>query len=97
MDMAFGIGGGQDERRRSAALRNDGAKNVSPLVALVAWRTRPYSSLGPVAGQRPLLANAGFVLEPDFDGLSFARSGSRAATVAAKLFKAFWGFSSACG
>jgi hypothetical protein len=44
------IGGGQDERRRNAALRTDGAKNVSPLVALVAWRPRSRSPSGPNAG-----------------------------------------------
>jgi hypothetical protein len=94
----IGIGSGQDERRRSAALRTDGAKNVSPLVALVAWRTRSGSSLGPDTGQRPLLTDAGFVLEPDFDRLVFGMLGEPRRDRCGKVFlNASWASSSACG
>ena len=66
----FGVGGWQDERRRDAALRADGAKDVGPFVALVARRTRSGSSFGPNASQRPLLTDARLVLEPDFERLA---------------------------
>ena len=67
----LGVGGWDNEGRRGAALRTDGAEDVGPFVALIARRTRPCSALGPDAGQRPLLANARLILEPDFDGLVF--------------------------
>jgi hypothetical protein len=94
----IGIGGGQDERGRSAALRTDGAKNVSPLVALVAWRTRPRSALGPNAGQRTLLTDARFVLEPDFDRLVFGVLRKLRRDGRGEVFlNASWASSSACG
>src|SRR3982074_2276534 len=68
----------------SAAGRTDGAKNVSPPVALVAWRTR--SPLGPNAGQRTLLTDAGFVLEPDFDRLVFGVLGKLRRDRCGKVF-----------
>ena len=55
----LGVGGWDDESRRGAALRIDRAEDVGPFVALTARRTRPCSSLGPDAGQRPLLADFG--------------------------------------
>ena len=67
----FSIGGWKDEGRGSTALRTNGAKDVGPFVPLVAGCTRPRSALGPNAGQGPLLADARFILEPDFDGLVF--------------------------
>lgn len=66
----FGVGGRQDERRRGAALRTDGAKDVGPLVALVVRRARPRSAPGPNARQRALLADTRFILEPDFERLA---------------------------
>ena len=94
----IGIGGGQDERGRSAALRTDGTKNVSPLVALVAWRTRSRSPSGPNAGQRTLLTDAGFVLEPDFDRLVFGVLGKLCRDGRGEVFlNASWASSSACG
>ena len=65
-----------DERRRGAALRTDGAKNVSPLVALVAWRARSRSPSGPDAGPCTLLTDAGFVWNQISIALSLACSGS---------------------
>jgi hypothetical protein len=67
----LGVGGWDDEGRRGAALRTDGAEDVGPFVALIARRPGPCSTLGPDAGQRPLLADARLVLEPDLDGLVF--------------------------
>lgn len=67
----LGVGGWDDEGRRGAALRTDGAEDVGPFVALIARRAGPCASFGPDAGQRALLADACLVLEPDFDGLVF--------------------------
>jgi len=66
----LGIGRRQDQANGNAALGAGGAEQIGPVVALIAWRARPASSLGPDAGQRALLANAGLVLEPDFDRLA---------------------------
>jgi len=67
----LGVGAGQDEGGGGAAGGADRAKDVGPFVTLIARRARTRSPLGPDAGQRALLADARFVLEPDFDGLSF--------------------------
>jgi hypothetical protein len=58
----IGIGSGQDERRRRAALRTNCAKDVGPLVTLVTRRARSRSSSGPNPGQCTLLTDTGFVL-----------------------------------
>jgi len=50
--------------------RANGAEQVGPLVAGVARRGRPAALGRPDAGQRALLADAGFVLEPDFQWLA---------------------------
>ena len=67
----LGVGGWDDEGRRGAALRTDGAEDVGPFVALIARRAGPCASFGPDSGQRALLADACLVLEPDFDRLVF--------------------------
>ena len=50
-----------------AARRADGTKQISPGEPSVAPDARTRAALGPDAGQRALLANAGFILKPDFD------------------------------
>src|ERR1700747_76757 len=50
-----------------AARRADGAEQVGPGEPPVALDPRTRAALGPDAGQRALLANAGFILKPDFD------------------------------
>jgi hypothetical protein len=70
------IGGGQDEARTHASRRTDRAEQVGPAVALVARRRRSTALVGPDAGQRALLADAGFdrlwrsTLPPEFDRLA---------------------------
>jgi hypothetical protein len=64
------IGAGQDKGGGFAALWADGAEYIGPFIALVAWRARTRSPLGPDAGQRALLADARFVLEPYFERFS---------------------------
>ncbi len=59
-----GIGIRQDQGRADIAARTDSAEYIGPLTALVARRGRTAAALGPDAGQRALLANAGFILPP---------------------------------
>jgi hypothetical protein len=82
----FGVGDREDQGRGSAALRTNGAEDVDPFIALVARGTRTRSALGPDPCQRALLADPRLVLEPISIGSSLARSGSCAATIAAKVF-----------
>ena len=56
-----------DQRGAGAARRADGAEQVSPGKPPIAPDARTRAALGPDAGQRALLANAGFILKPDFD------------------------------
>src|ERR1019366_2151048 len=53
-----------DQGRAGAACRADGAEQIGPSEPPDA---RARAALGPDAGQRALLANAGFILKPDFD------------------------------
>ena len=75
----LGVGEGQDEARRRAARRADGAEDVGPLVAGVARRPRPRAALRPDPGERALLADAGLVLEPDLERLAPGRRSGRTA------------------
>lgn len=61
------VGFRQDECRTFAKHRTYCAEDIGALVALIGRQARPRASLGPNAGAAILLANAGFVLEPDFD------------------------------
>jgi hypothetical protein len=56
-----------DEGGAGAARRADGAEQVGPGEPPVALDPRTRATLSPDAGQRALLANAGFILKPDFD------------------------------
>ena len=60
----FGVDLGQDQTDADTAGRTDRAKNVGPIVALIARRARPTAPLGPNVSQAALLADAGFVLPP---------------------------------
>jgi hypothetical protein len=66
----LGVGLGQDECRTDAPCRTDGTEDVGPVVALVARRRRPGALFAPDVGQAALLANARFVLPPEFDRLA---------------------------
>jgi hypothetical protein len=57
-----GVGAGQHQAGSEPAGRADGTEQVCPLVALVARCRRPGATLGPNAGERALLADAGLVL-----------------------------------
>jgi hypothetical protein len=58
------------ERRAFAFGRTDRAKEIGVFVALIGGLTRTCSTPSPLTDQAVLLADAGFVLEPDFDGRS---------------------------
>jgi len=94
----FGVGGWDNEGRRGAALRTDGAEDVGPFVALVARCAGPRSTLGPDAGQRTLLADARLILEPDFDRLVLGVVGQPRRDRRSEVFlNASWASSSVCG
>ncbi len=67
----------QHDGRADAALRADGTEQMDRVAAMVAQRTRARAARRPHAGQRALLANTGFVHEPDLD--RFARRRRRQA------------------
>jgi len=61
----LGVATGQDQSGTDTARGTDGAEDVGRLGALVMRRAWPGSALGPAPGDLVLLANPGFVLEPD--------------------------------
>jgi hypothetical protein len=60
----LGVGIRQHQSRADLATRADSAEYVGPFAALIARGGRTAAALGPDAGQRALLANAGFILPP---------------------------------
>jgi len=63
----LGIAPGQDDADAFAFLRTDRAEDIDPLGTLVVRRAGPCAAPGPAACDLVLLADAGFVLEPEFD------------------------------
>jgi len=61
----FEIAEGQDQARRLARGRTDGAEDIGRLGALIVRRRGARAALGPAPGALVLLADAGLVLEPD--------------------------------
>ena len=62
----FGIGLRQ-RKRGGAARRTDGAEQIGIFVALVGRLSRSRTAPGPLPDDAVLLADPGFILEPDFD------------------------------
>ena len=62
----LGVAAGQDEGGADPALGTDGAENVGRFGALIVRRPRPTAAPGPAPRDLVLLADAGFVLPPDF-------------------------------
>src|ERR1700730_6025519 len=60
---------GEDEGCSDISCGTDGTEQIGPALALIARSPRPAAALGPDACQRALLADAGFVLPPQFDQL----------------------------
>ena len=71
----FGVDVGERQRRALALRRTDCAKEISVCVALTGGLTRTRSTPRPLSHEAVLLADAGFVLEPDFDGRSRGQIG----------------------
>ena len=65
--MAWTIGVRQHEPRATASCRTYSAKQIGPLVTLIARHAGSAAALRPDAGQAALLTNTGFVLPPQFD------------------------------
>ena len=61
----LGVAPRQDERCTLALLRADGAKDVGRRRALVAWCRGPSTAPCPASGDLVLLADTGFVAEPE--------------------------------
>ena len=64
----LGIAGGQDQGRTLSLSRADGAEDVGRSGALVVWGRGPCAALGPAPRDFVLLADAGFIGEPDLYG-----------------------------
>ncbi len=60
-----GVAPGHDESRTLALLGADGAEDVGRRRALILQCTGPGAAFRPAPGQLVLLADAGFVAEPD--------------------------------
>ena len=72
----FCVGVGERQRRALALGRADCAEEIGVLVALVGGLTRTGSAPRPLPNEAVLLADARFVLEPDFDR-RFRRKGGQ--------------------
>src|SRR5262249_24838434 len=72
----LGIAPWQDQADAFAFLRTDGPEDIGRLSSVITRRTGACSAPGPAPRQLVLLADAGFVLEPDFD--RYARNEARA-------------------
>jgi hypothetical protein len=86
------------ERGADAAARADGAEDVGPLIAGIAYRARPAAAPRPQPGQSSLLSDASFVLKPDLDGLAHRCGRQRIGDYRGEVFlNASWAASSVLG
>jgi len=81
-----GVGIGQSKRRARAARRTDRTEEIGILVALVGRLARPRAAAGPLPYEAVLLADPGFILEPDFDCLALLQAGQMGAQRACEVF-----------
>jgi hypothetical protein len=89
----LGVRRRHDQAGCDATLRTGRAEQVGPVVAPVVRRSGPRSTLGPDTGQRALLADPGFILEPDFDRLAFGAVGELRGDCRGEVFlNASWAF-----
>jgi hypothetical protein len=65
-----GVGMGQCEGRADTSGGADGAEQIRVLVALIGRLGGSCSTLRPLPDEAVLLADAGFILEPDLDRLA---------------------------
>ena len=62
----FDVDGGQDQSAANATGRADRAEQIRPVEAPVAQCARAAPAPGPDSGERALLPDPCFILEPDF-------------------------------
>ena len=91
-----GVGDGQRERRADASGRADRAEQIGALVALIGRLARPRAALGPLADDAVLLADAGFILEPDLDRLALGYPREMGRKRAGEVFLKAWRVSPSC-
>jgi hypothetical protein len=82
----LGIGEGQRKRSADASGGTNGAKEIRAFVALIGGLARPRSSLCPLTDKAVLLADAGFILEPDLDRRRRRQPGEMGAQRAREVF-----------
>ncbi len=93
-----GIGARQNQTGGTGALGTDGAEEIGPFVALIAWRGGACPASRPDPGQASFLANPGFVLEPDLDRLRFGGIRQSVVDEVGEVFlKVSWTAASALG
>ena len=63
----LGVGEGQRKRGPDASGGTNGAEEIGAFVTLIGRLARPRSAPGPLTHGAVLLADAGFILEPDLD------------------------------
>jgi len=81
-----GVGEGQGERRALAARRADRAEEIGVFVALIGRLAWPRAALGPLPNKAVLLADASFILKPDFDRSAFRDIGEMGAQRLREVF-----------
>lgn len=82
----LGVGEGQRQGRALAAGGANRAEEIGVLIALVGRLPGPGSASRPLPDQAVLLADARFVLEPDFDRPLFGHVGEMRLQNLAKVF-----------
>ena len=96
-----GVGFGQHEAGAFSEPGADGAERISVLVALVGRQARPRAGPGPDPGAGVLLAEPGFVLEPDLDRLLLRQMAyvgrQRAGEVFLNASSTCWSWRGCCG
>jgi hypothetical protein len=66
----FGVDVGERQRGALSLGRTDRAEEIGVCIALIGVLTRTRSTPRPLPHKAVLLADAGFILEPDLDGRS---------------------------
>jgi hypothetical protein len=91
-----GVGMGQCESRADTAGGADGAEEIRVLVTLVGGLGGPRSTLRPLPDKAVLLADAGFILEPDLDRLALGYPLEMGRERAREVFLKAWMVSPSC-
>ena len=81
-----GVGEGQGERRALAAGRTDRAEEIGVFITLIGRLAWPRAAFGPLPNKAVLLADASFILKPDFDRNAFRNIGEMGAQRLREVF-----------